>query len=168
MADFGKLITEYVEKHKMPKKDVFIQKNITDELLNKWGFELERNEMPLILLNKPKMMLKTSMLITDKNIYYKVLKRSFWTSVVQIFAKPSVQVVPFDSVKHFQIGEHDTCFGTDYVGHNLEINQEVVGLVRMGTGIMLNEDIINYINSLSAYLVSKGALKMPPKEYAWQ
>lgn len=168
MADFGKLIADYIAKNKAPDKDVFTQKDITNELLNKWDFELDGNETPLILVNKPKALLKTAMLITNKNIYYKVLKRSFWTSIAQMFAKPSVQVVPFSSITHFQIGEHDACFGNDYVGHNLEINQEVVGLVRMGTGILLNENIIKYINSLSEYLVGKGALKIKPKEYAWQ
>lgn len=169
MADFGKLITEYIEKNKAPEKDVFTQKDITNELLNRWSFELEKNEMPLILVNKPKFLQqKTAMLITNKNIYYKVLKRSFWTSITQTFAKPFVQVAPFSSIIHFQIGEHDACFGTAYVGHNLEINQESVGLLRMGGGVFLNENIINYINSLSEYLVDKGALKTKPKEYAWQ
>ncbi len=168
MSDFNKLITDYTENHKAPSKDVFTSKDITDELLDRWGFNLEKAEIPLILLNKPKTMLKTSMLITNKNVYYKVLKRSFWTSITQIFVRPQVQSIPLDKIKHFQIGEHDSCYGTDYVGHSLEINQETVGLLRMGTGIAMNEEIINYINSLSGYLVDKGAFQIRPKKYAWQ
>lgn len=132
------------------------------------SLHLRQAETPLILLNKPKVILKTSMLITNKNVYYKVLKRSFWTSITQIFVRPQIQSMSLDKIKHFQIGEHDSCYGTEYVGHSLEINQETAGLLRMGTGITMNEEIIVYINSLSEYLVDKGAFQIKPKKYAWQ
>lgn len=44
MSDFNKLITDYIEKHKAPSKDIFTGKNITDDLLDRWGFSLEKAE----------------------------------------------------------------------------------------------------------------------------
>lgn len=44
MSDFNKLITDYIEKHEAPSNDIFIGKNITDDLLDRWGFSLEKAE----------------------------------------------------------------------------------------------------------------------------
>ena len=73
-----------------------------------------------------------------------------------------------ESIDSFQIGEHDSCFGSTYVGHDLVVNEKPLGLVRLGFGLMYDEEALVYINELSKFLFENGFLKSTPKEYKWQ
>lgn len=162
-------ILDYVHKSKISEKDIIVGDAITaKELANHKYAVLQSDEIALVLINKPGKLLKTGMVITNKRIYYSTLKRSFWTSMLQAILKPITGSVEFNQMEHFQIGEHDSCLGSDYVGHDLEINQHTIGLLRMGKGITLNEKMIEFINGLSEHLVKTGILSVMPKKYSWQ
>ena len=47
-----------------------------------------------------------------------------------------------DKIKNIEIAEHDTCMGNAYVGHELRINKMILGYIRMGYGILLDEKCI--------------------------
>ena len=76
--------------------------------------------------------------------------------------------VRFGDIKTMEIAEHDTCYGTAYVGHELRINDKTVGYVRMGTGISLDEKAIVFLNSLFNDMALKGLLEKQVGSYAWQ
>jgi hypothetical protein len=166
------VVAAYIVNSEIPKKDIVAGNQITEEVLNKLTYAvLQPDEIPLIVINGNKTLYnmgKTGLIITNKRIYYKVIERSFFASITQTFTKPIIGVFDFDKIIHFQIGEHDACLGTAYVGHDLEINQKTIGLIRMGGGIFYNGKLLKFVNGLSEQMVKEGILKIPPREYAWQ
>jgi len=61
--------------------------------------------------------------------------------------------INYEDLKSFQIAYSDKCYGTNYFGHNLVVNKEEMGLVRMGLGITWDEPVIKFINNLSLAMV---------------
>ncbi len=88
----------------------------------------------------------TGVVITDKKLYYRTLKDAFLTSITN--KKGEEGSISLEKIKDLRIGEHDHCYGTNYVGHQLIINGIVLGLVRMGSGIMYDEEMMDGINQL--------------------
>jgi hypothetical protein len=113
-----------------------------------------------------KLMPFTGFVITSKRIQFSVLKRSFFTGLYPFRVK--LTTADLNKVNSFQIGEHDSCYGTAYVGHNLMINDQTLGLVRMGFSITYDEKALEYINGLSKYLFDNGYLTNEPKKFNWQ
>lgn len=164
-----KVIQDYIVRKGHAPKGIFTAVSNNDAALK--DYKITVDEHPLILVNKKKFLMNgknNGLLITDRGIHFRVFPRAFFTSITMIWKKPIEGFSSFEQMRHFQIGEHDACFGTAYVGHNLEIDHMVKGLVRMGTGIEYSEEIIEYINGLAEYLVSKHILLDSPQEYAWQ
>lgn len=60
----------------------------------------------------------------------------------------SRKIIPLNEINTISIGEHDHCYGTSYEGHQLIINGKVVGLIRMGTSIEYDEDMINELTEI--------------------
>ena len=87
----------------------------------------------------------TGILITDKNIYYRLLKDAFWSSVIAI---PNKGRIAMGQVFSMQIGNHDGCLGTAYIGHQLLVNGKVLGLLRMGGAIEFDEKLIDILRGL--------------------
>lgn len=143
--------------------------NITQEQINfhitKLGLVLEAGEKPLLMLNLKKGIRLygfSGFLITDKRIHFSVLKRSYFATY---FPRKDKDLLPvkIEDVNSFQIGKRDSCAGTTYVGHDLVINNQPLGLVRLGFGLLYDEEALNYINGLSKDLFVKGFLKNEPK-----
>ena len=67
----------------------------------------------------------------------------------------------FEDLKPIQIGERDRYYGTSYNGHNLVINGEEYGLIRMAKAIEYDETLIKYCNQLFTKLVGV-CLDSPP------
>ena len=88
----------------------------------------------------------SGVVVSDRKLYYRTLKDSFWTGIMA--SKEHEGAIPLDQIKELRIGEHDHCYGTHYVGHQLIINGKVMGLVRMGNGLMLDEEMIDGINQI--------------------
>lgn len=148
-----KAIKDY-ECHALPiSKNVFTGDNITAELIekhcNRYGITCQE-EQPLLIVNDSIVGSFggygwTGLMITDKTLYYKFTKDSFFSGLIALSSKG---IIPLEQVHTIAIGHHDTCFGTAYVGHQLVINNEVMGLLRMGGGIEYDEKAISQLTHI--------------------
>lgn len=148
-----KAIKDY-ERHALPiSKNVFTGDNITAELIEKhcsrYGINCQ-GEQPILIVNDSIVGSFggygwTGLMITDKTLYYKCTKDSFLSGLVALSSKG---IIPLEQVHTIAIGHHDTCFGTAYVGHQLVINNEVIGLLRMGGGIEYDEKAISQLTHI--------------------
>ena len=148
-----KAIKDY-ERHALPiSKNVFTGDNITAELIekhcNRYGINCQ-GEQPILIVNDSIVGSFggygwTGLMITDKTLYYKCTKDSFLSGLVALSSKG---IIPFEQVHTIAIGHHDTCFGTAYVGHQLVINNEVMGLLRMGGSIEYDEKAISQLTHI--------------------
>ena len=148
-----KAIKDY-ERHALPiSKNVFTGDNITAELIekhcNRYGINCQ-GEQPILIVNDSIVDSFggygwTGLMITDKTLYYKCTKDSFLSGLVALSSKG---IIPLEQVHTIAIGHHDTCFGTAYVGHQLVINNEVMGLLRMGGGIEYDEKAISQLTHI--------------------
>ena len=145
-----KAIKDY-ERHALPiSKNVFTGNNITAELIekhcNRYGITCQE-EQPLLIVNDSIVGSFggygwTGLMITDKTLHYKCTKDSFLSGLVALSSKG---IIPLEQVHTIAIGHHDTCFGTAYVGHQLVINNEIMGLLRMGGGIEFDDKAISQL-----------------------
>jgi len=148
-----KAIKDY-ERHALPiSKNVFTGDNITAELIekhcNRYGITCQE-EQPILIVNDSIVGSFggygwTGLMITDKTLYYKCTKDSFLSGLVALSSKG---IIPLEQVHTIAIGHHDTCFGTAYVGHQLVINNEVMGLLRMGGSIEYDEKAISQLTHI--------------------
>ena len=167
---FSRFLTSYKGE---VSESIWTGKNISKKILGiheAGHLRLAPNESPLIVLNKKAWYQFggfgwSGLVITNQAVHYCALKKSFFASLVPIKAKG---VMPFDKIKSIEIAEHDACFGTAYVGHELRINDAILGYVRMGTGIEFDGEAILFLNAFFDHLAEEGLLERPVKEYAWQ
>ncbi|MBF1571050.1 MAG: hypothetical protein HXO21_06635 [Prevotella sp.] len=148
-----KAIKDY-ERHALPiSKNVFTGNNITAELIekhcNRYGINCQ-GEQPILIVNDSIVGSFggygwTGLMITDKTLYYKCTKDSFFSGLIALSSKG---IIPLEQVHTIAIGHHDTCFGTAYVGHQLVINNEVMGLLRMGGSIEYDEKAISQLTHI--------------------
>ena len=148
-----KAIKDY-ERHALPiSKNVFTGDNITAELIekhcNRYGINCQ-GEQPILIVNDSIVDSFggygwTGLMITNKTLYYKCTKDSFLSGLVALSSKG---IIPLEQVHTIAIGHHDTCFGTAYVGHQLVINNEVMGLLRMGGSIEYDEKAISQLTHI--------------------
>ena len=148
-----KAIKDY-ERHALPiSKNVFTGNNITAELIekhcNRYGITCQE-EQPILIVNDSIVGSFggygwTGLMITDKTLYYKCTKDSFLSGLVALSSKG---IIPLEQVHTIAIGHHDTCFGTAYVGHQLVINNEIMGLLRMGGGIEFDDKAISQLTHI--------------------
>lgn len=138
----------FLKSHQQKSKNVYLLDAITTDVLAihaKNSGPIGHGERPLLAVNKkiPGTIGGygwSGLLITDKKIYYKCLKDSFFSSLVALSNKG---ILPLEQVKSLAIGKHDACFGTAYTGHQLIINGNVAGLLRMGGGMEFDDAAIN-------------------------
>ncbi|KXB36633.1 hypothetical protein HMPREF1869_00655 [Bacteroidales bacterium KA00251] len=114
------------------------------------GINLQSDETPLLAVNKKIIGAVggygwSGLLNTNKNIYYRLLKNAFFSSLIAIAKKGCI---PMEQVVSLQIGNHDACFGTAYVGHQFLVNGKVLGLLRMGGGIEFDEKLMDILRKL--------------------
>ena len=148
-----KAIKDY-ERHALPiSKNVFTGDNITAELIekhcNRYGINCQ-GEQPILIVNDSIVDSFcgygwTGQMITNKTLYYKCTKDSFLSGLVALSSKG---IIPLEQVHTIAIGHHDTCFGTAYVGHQLVINNEIMGLLRMGGGIEFDDKAISQLTHI--------------------
>lgn len=147
-------ITTYVNSHSVKSKNVYLLDDINRDLLElhkkRYAFQLGSDEKPLIAVNKK--ILGTvggygwsGLLITDKKIYYKCIKDAFWSGLVALSDKGEI---PLEQVRSVEIGEHDHCFGSAYMGHQVLINGENKGLLRMGGSVEFDDKAIDELNHI--------------------
>lgn len=145
------------EQHRELSKNLYLEGNIPDKVLErhtKWYAPVKSDEKVLFAVNYkiPGTVGKygwTGMLVTDKSIYYRCLKNSFFSSLVAI---AQTGIIPLAEIESIAIGDHDTCFGTAYTGHKLLVNGQVKGLLRMGGGIEYDEKLIDDLSYIFSAL----------------
>ena len=98
--------------------------------------------------------------LTNFGLHFDTHKDGFLSTLLFI-PQDKNGFLKYDDINSLQIAEHDCCFGTDYIGHNLIINDEKYGLVRMAKGIIYDEKLIKYCNNVFSKLVGV-CLNSPP------
>jgi len=163
-------IVAYIQKTPLRTKNILAKPNINNIILEKYQVKIDKGEEPLIILYKtaPFGMTSTKLLITEKKIYFKAVPDTFWTSLFLYFMKPIQGFCEIQGLESLEIAEHDTCYGNAYIGHQLKINNQVIGLVRMGAGMYYDEEAICYLNGLFDYLAENDFIKNAVKKYTWQ
>jgi len=167
-------IREFDSKYVFEKSpNICVLEDITEKQISfhvkKLHLVLDSAEKPLLVLNtNPGVRLYgfSGFVITNKKIHFSLIKRSFFASFFPVGEKP--RNLKLESIDSFQIGQHDACWGSDYVGHDLLINMQALGLVRLGFNLTYDDKALKYINDLSMFLFEKKYLKDAPKEYRWQ
>lgn len=141
--------------------NIFILEKISKECLShhKKYLYLESGEKPLLILNGHKNILSrlmpfTGIVLTNKKIHFLLLKNSKLSSIIPI--KEKLKSLEISSIFNIKVGNYDSCIGSAYVGHELEINNQVFGLVRMGYSILCDEKAIEYLNGVFNHLSGEG------------
>ncbi len=156
-TDIQLLLKEFLEKSHVRSKNIFIDKEITEKILkphtNKY-VKMKKDEKILLVLNKSRMIIPFSgITVTSKRIHYYTIKKSFFSSIVP--RKGMVGCIDFEKLNSVSIGSHDSCFGTAYVGHEFLVNGNVLGYIRMGSGILYDDKAIDFLNNFFAFLLEK-------------
>lgn len=148
-----KAIETFAASRQAKSKNVYLLNDIDCKLLElhkKRYAEIGSDEKPLLAVNKsiPGTVGGygwSGLLITDKNVYYRCIKDTFWASLV---ASSNKGTIPLEQVVSIRIGAHDHCFGTAYIGHQLLINNNNVGLLRMGGSMEYDDKAIDELNQI--------------------
>ena len=140
------------------------------EIHKKQYLNIAVDEIVLVLLNNKRWYQIagfgwSGLAITNKAIHYCVLKESFLASILPIKIKGFSR---FTENRSLEIAKHDACLGTAYIGHELRINDKIIGYVRMGTDMSLDTKTLEYLNSLFNYLHHEGFLTKSVGTYSWQ
>lgn len=147
-------IKTYADSHAVKSKNIYLLGDIDSKLLSihkkNYASQMGSDEEPLLVVNKniPGTVGGygwSGLLITDKKIYYKCIKDSFWSGLVALSEKGELSI---EQVQSISIGNHDHCFGTAYVGHQLLVNGRNLGLLRMGGGMEWDEKAIEELNAI--------------------
>jgi hypothetical protein len=109
----------------------------------------------------------TGLTITNKKIHYCTLKKSIFTSVLQWWLKGPKGSKVIAELESIEIAKLDTCLGTSYIGHELRINNEVLGYVRMGNGILYDQGAREFLNGLFNHFAQTGILDREVDSYWW-
>lgn len=148
-TELMQIIQNYAESHQPKSKNVFLLDEVKKvlELHKKRYAQINADEKPLLAVNKNIMAVGgygwSGLLITDKKLYYKCTKDTFWAGLVMLSNKGEI---PLKQIHSIAIGRHDACFGTAYVGHQLLINGKNMGLLRMGGSVEFDEKAINELS----------------------
>lgn len=152
-------IKTYAESHAAKSKNVYLLDDIEPGLLalhrKRYASQMADSERPLLVVNKS--ILGTvggygwsGLLVTDRKLYYKCVKDTFWAGLVALSDKGEI---PLEEVRSVSIGKHDHCFGTAYVGHQLVVNGNVLGLLRMGGSVEFDDKAIEELNQIFRFAV---------------
>ena len=109
----------------------------------------------------------TGLAITNKRIHYHTLRKSIFTSMLQWWLKGPKGSKVIADLESIEIAELDSCLGTSYVGHELRINDEILGYVRMGRGVMYDQNAKAFLNGLFNHLAQNGVLEREVNSYWW-
>ena len=109
----------------------------------------------------------TGLAITNKRIHYHTLKKSIFTSILQWWLKGPKGSKVIADLESIEIAQLDTCIGTSYIGHELRINDEILGYVRMGRGVLYDQNAKEFLNGLFNHLAQNGILEREVNSYWW-
>lgn len=148
----ARAVKAYADSHRAKSKSVFLMDDVRDvvDLHKRRYAAVSPDERLLLAVNKSITGCVggygwSGLLVTDRKVYWRCLRDSFFSSLIARSVKGEM---PLEAVKSMAIGKHDHCYGTNYVGHQLVVNGKVVGLLRMGGGILYDEDAINELSDI--------------------
>lgn len=173
-VDLTQLTADFCNSYQGEKsKNIWCLDEISPEQIEKHKkayLNLSDGEKPLILLNKGTLIgsVFTGLMITNTCIHFCTLKKSFFASLIPWLLKGAKGKAKISGLGSLEIAEHDTCFGTAYVGHELRIDDEILGYIRMGTGMTFDEEAISFLNGLFNHYAKNDLIKREVREYNWQ
>lgn len=109
-------------------------------------------EKPLFVVNTTCGMTKTGLMLTTQNLYYSIKPGKTFSLGL---AKNIHGHIAIRDIHGISVGDSDTGFGTAYNGHDFFLNGEKVGWLRMGTGIMWDDEVLECTKSLFSHLSSE-------------
>lgn len=172
-TDLTPIIKEYLDNYSGKKSNnIRLGDEITNQLIEKHKnkyLDLSSDEQVLVLLEGQNRFggAFTGLAITNKRIHYSTLKNSIFTSLLQWWLKGAKGSKVISSLESIEIAKLDTCIGTSYVGHELRINDEILGYVRMGRGIIYDENAKVFLNGLFNHFAKNGILDREVNSYWW-
>ena len=95
-----------------------------------------------------------SMLITDRKLRYFRLRSDTATANYQLVGS-NFGEYPLPDVKSIRIGEHDHSLNAHYAGHQLIINDQVVGFLRISTYMYFDQESIDYLTKFFDFCFNK-------------
>lgn len=108
---------------------------------------------------------KVGIAVTGENLYYRVAEDSF---VAGMLPKYYSGCIPLRSIRSIRLGQHDIGYGFSYNGHQLIVNEEILGVVRMGEGLTYDDatiDNLTYIfDCISAHYRPGTDEELPEQE----
>jgi hypothetical protein len=175
-SDLGQIIINYIQTY-TGKKSKYIYTG--DEIKSKYienhksrYLILEPDEKLLVMLNKGAIFgVLTGLIVTNQKIHFCTLKKSVWAGYLPWFftgPKGSRRISDLSSIEiaesfFLQLNYWDGS-STSYIGHELRINDEILGYVRMGT--FFDKKAVAFLNGLFDCLADSGILKRRVKNYS--
>ena len=145
-------IEGYASSHRVKSKYVFLLNDVNEVigLHKKYYAAVAPDERLLLAVNKsiPGCINGfgwSGLLVTDKKVYWRCLSDSFFASIVPGTKKGEM---PLETLRSLTIGESDHCFGTNYIGHQLFINGDKKGLLRMGGSMQWDDDALEDLTNI--------------------
>jgi len=172
-GDLTPIIMEYFDNYSgKTSKNIRFGNEIPNQLLEKHKkryLDLSSDEQVLVLLEGQNRFggAFTGLAITNKRIHYFTLKKSIFTSMLQWWLKGPKGSKIIADLESIEIAQLDSCLGTSYVGHELRINDEILGYVRMGRGIMYDQNAKEFLNGLFNHFAQHGILEREVNSYWW-
>jgi hypothetical protein len=172
-GDLTPIIMEYFDNYSgKTSKNIRFGNEIPNQLLEKHKkryLDLSSDEQVLVLLEGQYRFggAFTGLAITNKRIHYFTLKKSIFTSMLQWWLKGPKGSKIIADLESIEIAQLDSCLGTSYVGHELRINDEILGYVRMGRGVMYDQNAKEFLNGLFNHFAQHGILEREVNSYWW-
>ena len=153
VENLKKTILEYIAQYSTNSDYVFNHTKLTPKIVEKHRkryAQILNDEIPLLAVNDTivgtiRGYAWSGLIITNKKLHYKCIKDSFFSGLMALSNKGCI---PLDDIHSIELGKHDRCFGTAYVGHQLIINGKVMGLLRMGGNVLFDENAITDLSAL--------------------
>ena len=154
--DIGDIIESYI-KNNVPDSKVLISFP-SEDVIENMQIDFNKSEKPLLLLDNTYYFFKwkmnnkktTGLLITNKKIYFKLNKDTFYVSATGIegIMKGYCEL---KNLNNIEIGEETTGRKDIYQGHKFIINNEIIGKFKIGNISLLSyfdEKAFEYLNLL--------------------
>ena len=141
----------YGASHLKKCKQIYFGQTLTDEIVaahKKYYAPIASDEEVLLIVDKIPLGWRgrffMGLCITDRFVYYKLMKDTFFAP----FQSKIKGIIPLENIREMTIGKSDHAYGAEYQGHQLVINNSVVGLLKMGNGLSEVEDMVEQLRHL--------------------
>lgn len=109
-------------------------------------------EKPLFVVNTTCGMTGTGIVLTSQNLYYSIKPGKTFSLGL---AKNIQGHISINDIHSIAMGDSDTGLGSAYNGHDFFLNGKKIGWLRMGTGIMWDDEVLECTKYLFSHLSSE-------------